>query len=68
MLDECKKLKKCRFFKKYEKTNDLACKGFIKTYCKGEKMHACKRREYMEKKACAPPDDMMPNGFMMLQS
>lgn len=43
MVQECESLAKCGFFKKYETTKDLVCKGFIIRYCSGppnERMYA----------------------------
>ncbi len=37
MAQECEHLNTCGFFKKYQSTKDLACKGFIAGYCKGQK-------------------------------
>ena len=65
MTKECELLKDCGFFRKYQATKDLACKGFIAMYCKGPKMNECKRKEYREKYGTPPPDDMMPNGKMV---
>jgi len=62
MAQECESLPKCGFFKKYEATKDLACKGFINMFCKGPKMDQCKRKEYRQKNGKPPSDDMMPSG------
>ena len=62
MTNECELIGKCGFFKKYQETKDLACKGFLRMYCRGEKMSQCKRREYRDKNGTPPPDEMMPNG------
>ena len=59
---ECENLATCGFFKKYMNTHNLACKGFIKMYCKGEKMNECVRKTYSEKNGVPPPDNMMPTG------
>ena len=53
---QCELLDKCGFFLKYRDTLNLACRGFIKTYCEGEKMDECKRKEYRLKHG-APPHD-----------
>lgn len=65
MLQECELLATCSFFKKYQKTKDLACKGFIIQYCKGAKMDQCKRKEYRKQNGHAPTDDLMPSGQMI---
>ena len=62
MSQECEKLTMCGFFKKYGEVKDLACRGFINQYCKGDKMNECKRKEYSKKHGQAPSDEMMPTG------
>ena len=62
MAQECEKLTTCGFFRKYGAVKDLACRGFINQYCKGDKMDQCKRKEYSRKHSEAPSDDMMPTG------
>ena len=62
MSHECEKLTTCGFFRKYGEVKDLACRGFINQYCKGDKMDLCKRKEYSRKHGEAPSDDMMPTG------
>ncbi len=39
MGEVCELLERSGFFKKYEETKDLACRGFINQYCKGDKMN-----------------------------
>ena len=65
MVQECEFLPTCGFFKKYQETKDLACKGFISLYCKGPNMNQCKRKEYREKYGQPPADEMMPSGGML---
>ncbi len=62
---KCELLEQCGFFRKYRDTLNLACRGFIKTFCEGERMDACKRKEYRLKHGTPPPDDMMPSGQMV---
>ena len=62
MEKECEMLSKCGFFKKYNNSYVVACKGFIAMYCKGDKMNECKRLEYKKKHGVAPSDNMMPSG------
>ena len=59
---ECELLSKCGFFKKYLNSREAACRGFITLYCRGNKMDACKRKEYRKAKGMPPPDNMLPNG------
>ncbi len=67
MENECELLEKCGFFKKYKDTKELACKGFIGLYCKGEQMNECARKAYRKEHGQPPSDDMMPNGLMLQQ-
>jgi len=62
VVKECELLKTCGFFKKYQEEKDLACRGFIRQYCRGPKMSECARKAYREAHGSAPDDDMMPNG------
>ncbi|KKS75629.1 MAG: hypothetical protein UV46_C0015G0005 [Candidatus Gottesmanbacteria bacterium GW2011_GWC2_42_8] len=65
MAQECELLPKCGFFRKYQATKDLACKGFIQMYCKGSMVNDCKRMEFRKKNGVPPVDEMMPNGAMI---
>ncbi|HBF88699.1 MAG TPA: hypothetical protein DDX39_08665 [Bacteroidales bacterium] len=62
MANECNLLATCGFFKKYQSSKELVCKGFISMYCKGGKQSECKRMEYRKKNGVPPVDDMMPSG------
>jgi hypothetical protein len=62
---KCELLEKCGFFKKYQNTIDLACRGFIKRYCNGNMMNECKRMEYRNQHGVPPSEDMMPSGHIM---
>ena len=64
---DCEMLPKCGFFKKYQATKDLACKGFIRQFCKGTKMNECKRKEYRKMHGVAPSDDLLPTGVLIAQ-
>jgi len=66
MDTNCVNLPKCGFFIKYCKTKDLACKGFIARYCKGDLMKDCIRLQYKNEHVTAPPDDMMPTGQLIV--
>ncbi|MBN1589669.1 MAG: hypothetical protein JW888_09150 [Pirellulales bacterium] len=66
MESQCAHLETCGFFKKYQAAKDLACKGFIKLYCRGPKMNNCKRKQYREKHGEPPSDDMLPSGHMIV--
>jgi major membrane immunogen (membrane-anchored lipoprotein) len=65
MAQECELLATCGFFKKYQNSKDMACKGFLNMYCRGPKMNQCKRKEYRNQHGQAPSDDMMPSGQMI---
>lgn len=64
-MSSCELLDKCGFFKKYQESKGLACKGFISMYCMGPKQSACLRKKYREEHGTPPIDDMMPNGAMV---
>jgi len=42
-MKDCELLDKCGFFIKYCESKDLACKGFMRMHCKGDKQEQCKR-------------------------
>ena len=65
---DCELLGTCGFFKKYEGSLDLACRGFIKAYCKGDKMDLCARKKFRAENGKPPHDDMMPSGQDMPKS
>lgn len=64
-MEACELLDKCGFFKKYSVGNQLACRGFVNRYCKGELKNQCKRMEYRITHGTPPPDNMLPTGVMM---
>jgi len=66
MNQECELLAKCGFFKKYQTTKDMACKGFIRQYCHGPDMNVCIRKKYRQEHGTPPSDDMMPTGQMIV--
>jgi hypothetical protein len=66
MIQECELLEKCGFFKKFQTTKDLACKGFMIQFCRGPKMSDCVRKRYRQEHGTPPSDDMMPNGKMIV--
>jgi hypothetical protein len=67
MTLECESLERCGFFKKYQDTDELACKGFINMYCRGPQRPECKRMEYRLQHGTPPSDDMLPSGAMIAQ-
>ena len=64
-MADCELLSTCGFFQKYRETLDMACRGFVKTYCTGSKMAECKRKEYRKEHGLPPVDEMLPSGQMM---
>jgi major membrane immunogen (membrane-anchored lipoprotein) len=64
-MADCELLENCGFFRKYQGSNEFACKAFIEQYCKGSKMNQCKRKEYRNQHGEPPSDDMLPTGGMM---
>jgi len=64
---DCELLGTCGFFQKYSNSLDMACRGFIKTFCKGGEMEKCARKLYRAEHGTPPEDDMMPSGQMMPQ-
>ena len=65
---QCEFLEMYGLFIKYKKILDLACRGFIKICCKGEKMDSCSRKIYRQEHGAPPGDDMMPRGQLMPKS
>ena len=65
---DCELLEKCGFFNKYQDTQNMACRGFIKSYCKGAKMDECERKKYRQAHGVSPDDDMMPSGQFIPKS
>jgi hypothetical protein len=66
-MSECQNLKTCAFFAYYEKTkgNNLALKGFVTTFCKGQKQDECSRKKVSKALGGSSyvPVNMMPNGL-----
>ena len=67
-MADCEMLSGCGFFKKYQHTLDLACRGFMSSYCRGPKQHECLRRKYKAEHGVAAEDDMLPSGQIMPRS
>jgi len=68
MKEECELLGVCGFFQKYQAVKDLACRGFIRLYCRGPKMDECKRKQYRREQGELPSDDMLPSGQTIVMS
>jgi len=63
MSADCPNLAGCGFIQKWGEQKNLACRGFISSYCKGPKQDECKRKEFKARHQRAPDDNMMPNGM-----
>jgi len=48
-MNTCEMIEKCGFLVRFSPTNELACKGFVNRYCKGEMMSECKRKAFNPK-------------------
>ena len=64
-MQECELLERCGFFLKPRESLDLACRGFVKSYCRGPLMDECRRKAYRREHGTPPPDDMLPTGQTM---
>ena len=67
MAQECELLSEGGFFKKYQKTQNLACKGYIQQYCREPQIDQCKRKEWRMKHGIPPSIDMLPSGKMFVE-
>ncbi len=64
-MADCHLLDRCGFFRKYQDTQDLACRGFMNSFCRGEKQIDCVRLKYRTIHGAPPEDDMLPSGHIM---
>lgn len=64
-MASCELLEKCGFFKKYQESQNMACRSFIRSYCNGPQKNECERKKFREKNGVPPDDDMMPSGQMI---
>jgi hypothetical protein len=64
-MKTCIRYESCGFVRKYEHSNNIDCRGFIYSYCKGNKINECARLEYITNKGEYPSDDMLPSGKIM---
>lgn len=62
---DCELLEKCGFFRKHQESQDMACRSFIRSFCKGPKKSECERKKFREVNGVPPDDDMMPSGQMI---
>jgi hypothetical protein len=56
-MSDCELLETCGFFKKYKSSLEMACRGFLKTYCHGDQMNECKRKEFRKENASVKAAD-----------
>jgi len=61
-MAECELLRYCGFFKKYQNSRNVICRGYIRAYCQGDNMDKCHRKRHLKEHGQPPPDDMMPSG------
>ena len=61
----CEYFNICGFVAKYKNSSHIDCRGFIASYCNGNKKHDCARLEYFKKHDAAPSDDMLPSGKIL---
>jgi hypothetical protein len=69
---DCEKLKGCTFFKipLESKERELAFRGFVRMYCKGELKEKCVR-DLVGRTLGGPskvPENMMPNGMPLVRT
>jgi hypothetical protein len=64
-MADCILLDRCGFFRKYKDSLNLACRGFMNSYCQGDRQLDCRRMQYRAEHGSAPEDDMLPTGQMM---
>lgn len=64
-MEACDMIDKCGFLVRYSPTNELACRGFVNRYCKGELKEQCKRKAYKLANGAPPPDNMLPTGIYL---
>jgi hypothetical protein len=64
-MEACEMIDKCGFLIRYRPTNELACRGFVNRYCKGEMKELCKRKAYKLTNGTPPPDNMLPTGIYL---
>jgi len=62
----CELLDDCGFVKKYQPTEEMACRYFVQEYCRGTRMAECKRKEYFQQHGTQPSDEIMPTGKNIL--
>ena len=67
-MADCAMLTRCGFIAMYLETQDLACGGFMISFCRGPQQANCKRLAFRQENGCAPDDDMLPTGQMMPKS
>lgn len=63
---KCEHFEMCGFLKKYKSLNEIGCRGYIRMYCEGIKLEHCRRKQHFSLHGGPPPDDMLPNGKMLI--
>ena len=64
-MADCHLVDRCGFLRKYQNSLDLACRGFMNSYCRGAKQPDCARLKFRTEHGCPPEDDMLPSGQIM---
>lgn len=64
-MPECELLETCGLFKKYQPTEELACRWFIDRYCTRREMANCRRKRHYLRYGTLPSDDMLPTGVVV---
>ncbi len=64
-MKDCENLATCGFFRKHLEAKTLACQGFIRQYCQGDKQDDCKRKIYKQQHGVPASDDMLPSGQLL---
>jgi len=67
-MTECHLLEKCGFFIRYASSAAIDSDQFIRNYCRGLRMHECKRLQYRNQYGVPPSDQMMPDGTMVRET
>lgn len=58
----CELLLNYKFSGKYKETMVMACQGFIKKYCQGDKLAECMRLKHYKEHGDQAEKDMLPGG------
>jgi len=65
-VSTCELLSNCKFLEKYKATMAMACQGFVKKYCQGDKLDECKRLDHYKQHGEQAVEDMLPSGRVLV--